>query len=782
MRRDARQFVAVFALAGAFGSATAETGDESAPVVEEIVVTATRRDTVARDVPFNVVAVSGDVLDRIRAGGLKDLAGVVPGLIVVDQGHRAASRMPVRGLNVASLNESPVLFNSGGGTVATYVGEVPVYIDLQLHDLERVEVLLGPQGTVYGAGTLGGAIRYIPKVPLTTVSQAALSVSAFAQAESSNSGSEVWGMLNLPFIDERLALRVSALHCEDPGYIDYPFLLREPGASNPNPDFNDPADVLANLRRENDVDAGDIVSARAALLWEPNDTVSVTASYDFQETDFGGRSVNHRHAIGTGRYEAAHRIPEPSRRRNEIASVDVRINLGFAQLTSITGVTEYREDGERDGTDLLLGFDFGSEFPNFVAIARDGTDEERFHQELRLVSGTDGSRDWIAGAYYNGYEFSHALSELGPGYAEFLGIERPDGLLSVIQLEEDVDEFALFGELSQRLTPRWRVSIGARRFHSRRTSGNATDFPLSSTLAGFSGPDDINLDLQSFDFDDNGMLFKVSSSYGLSEGVLAYATVSEGYRPGGVNPFAPCPAPIGCLRPNEIRYAPDSTLNYEFGVKGLLLSDRLGFSVAAYLIDWDDIQLDAISEDLFFITVNGGDARSRGIELSADAIISDRLRASLAYSYNRAELWSFAAGLVDGVADGVPGDRLPGTPEHQGALRIDYDLPLGDRWQLELGYGLTATSNVYTKVGRRAGGEALAGYAIHNFTAWLRTDGAWSFRFFVDNLFDEFAETNTRADRSFIRNAGVHPLRSYFRNVATPRRYGIELRYDFETG
>lgn len=757
------------------GSAQPESGP-----IEEIIVTATRRGTSIRDVPFNVVALSGEVLDRLRAADLHDLAGLVPGLVVVDQGQRAASRMPVRGLNVASLNESAVLFNSGGGTVATYVGDVPVYVDLRMRDLDRVEVLLGPQGTMYGAGTLGGAVRYIPKRPRTTAWEAALSVSGFGQSESDGIGSDVWGVLNVPLIDERLALRASASRYDDPGFIDYTFLLRESGVSDPNPEFDNPAAVAANLRREKDADAGSITGARVSLLWHVNDRLSINAGFHFQEADFGGRTVNHRQALGTGRYEAALRVLESSQRRNEIASLDVAADLGFAELNSVTATTEYREFGQRDGTDLLLSFGLGSEFPEFVTIARDKTDEERFNQEFRLVSTGDGPWNWIAGTYYNRYEFSHAFSEFGPGYAEFLDVDRPDGLLSVIQLEEELEELALFGELGRRLTDRWRVSVGARRFRSSRTSGNATDFPLFNTLDSLAGPNEIILELQTFDFDDNGTLFKFNSSVDLSEDVLAYATVSEGYRLGGVNPFAPCPAPIGCLRPGEVLYVPDTTLNYELGFKGALLAGNVRFSAAAYHINWEDIQLDTISEDLFFITVNGGDARSRGIELSADARINDRLRASLAYSFNRAELASFVAGLVDGVADGFPGDRLPGTPAHQGALRLDYVTPLAGRWDLALGYRLTATSDVYTKVGLRNGGEALPGYTIHNVSATFRTRDNWSIRVFVDNLFDEFAETNTRTDPSFIRNVGVHPLRSYFRNVATPRRYGVELSFDFE--
>ena len=184
--------------------------------IEEIIVTATRRTTSLQDVPFNVSSIPGDTLERLRLTRLSDLSRHVPGLIVIDQGNRAASRMTVRGLNVASLTEESVLFNSSGDTVATYVGDIPVYVDLRMRDMERIEVLLGPQGTLYGAGTLGGAIRYIPNAPRTRDWEAIVSVSAFAMDESDATGSDIWAVLNAPLITGRLGLNVWAhLHHHD---------------------------------------------------------------------------------------------------------------------------------------------------------------------------------------------------------------------------------------------------------------------------------------------------------------------------------------------------------------------------------------------------------------------------------------------------------------------------------------------------------------------------------------------------------------------------------------
>ena len=156
--------VAVAALIGstcAVGGVRAQSTDG----IEEIVVTASRRPTTVQELPFNIAAFSGDRLEQQRITNLTELGRVVPGLTVVEQGPRSSSLMTARGLNTLSLGASEILNNTSGDTVATYLGEIPVYVDFKMNDLDRVEVLLGPQGTLYGAGTLGGAIRYIPAAP-----------------------------------------------------------------------------------------------------------------------------------------------------------------------------------------------------------------------------------------------------------------------------------------------------------------------------------------------------------------------------------------------------------------------------------------------------------------------------------------------------------------------------------------------------------------------------------------------------------------------------------------
>src|SRR5690606_21299432 len=228
------------------------TAEYSGPM-EEVIVTASRRETTTQDLPFNITAISGTMLERQRISDLAELGRWVPGLTVVDQGGRASNRMIVRGLNVASLNASEFLENSSGDSVQTYVGDIPLFLDLKLHDIERVEVLIGPQGTLYGAGTLGGAVRYIPHAPDLDRFSLDLQGDVFNISHGDGAGFEGGLTVNMPLVDDRVALRTSVAWLDDPGFIDYPYLVREPGVSNPQPDFSNPADVAANLRGQRDV-------------------------------------------------------------------------------------------------------------------------------------------------------------------------------------------------------------------------------------------------------------------------------------------------------------------------------------------------------------------------------------------------------------------------------------------------------------------------------------------------------------------------------------------------
>ncbi len=749
---------------------------QSTPL-DEIIVTASRRETTIQELPFNIAAIGGDRLEDQRLTSLNELGRWVPGLTVVDQGPRASSIMTVRGLNVQSIDDSEFLGNASGGTVGTYLGEIPLYLDFKMKDLDRVEVLIGPQGTLYGEGTLGGAVRYIPKAPDTKNFSLEAHGNLYSLAHSDSEGYKADLTVNAPIAEDKLAFRAAIGYTHDPGFIDYAYLVNHPGVSNPQPNLTDPAAVAANLHRQNDADWEHTLSSRLALLWSVSPKLNVTFNYYNQDQDVGGRTVNHRFAFNTGKYESAARFLEPSDRQSHLFSVEVVADLGFAQLVSATGTSGFDHVGQRDQTDLLLDFEYGYEqFPSFVAFTRETIKEKRLNEELRLVSNGTGKLSWIGGVFYNDYDLRNSSSELVPGYMTFIGATLPTGDLEFQQTQhQTLTESAVFGEVGYRFTDKLQVNIGGRQFKYDFAQSGTILLPIvdySDASAGASS--------------DDGFLGKINASYDFTKDVMGYATLSEGYRNGGANAVAPCPAgttrtnppPSGiaaCGLADEINIAPDTTKNLEVGLHSRWNGGKLVFNAALYHINWDKVQTFSTSYygDLQ-ITVNGGKAETKGLELSLQSH-GQYWTFSGSYAHNQAQLTSEAKGIVNGE-DGEPGDRLAGTPEEQASFYAAYHRPLRNGFEMNAGYGLTYSGNIITKTGLRNNGETLGGYTLHSLSAGVSHE-RWSANLFVDNLTDKFAETGVRLDPSYIGVVNGFDLRRYFRNVIRPRTIGIEFRY-----
>lgn len=778
--------------------AGAQSTDE-AQRLDEVTVTATRRAESVQDVPLNITALAGDSLKDEGVGSLVEIGRMVPGLYVLDQGGRSSNQIIVRGLNADPVAASEALGNGSGGTVATYVGEIPLYVDLRLDDIERVEVLLGPQGTLYGAGTLGGAIRYIPKRPSFDGPEFQLRGSGYGLNESDGIGYTTGFTANFAASDT-FAVRASVDWLDDPGFIDYNFLVREPGVSDPEPDFSDPADVAANLRREKDADWQQTLSGRIGLRWQPNEAIDANLTYYFQDQEVGGRTQNHDVAFDSGRYVSAHRFEEPNDRRNELTALEVTADLGFAELTSATGYSKYDELGQRDQTDLLITLEYSYEaFPSFAAFTREDQEEETFNQELRLVSTSEGPWNWIVGGFYNSLDVEAVSREFTPGYPEYLGGNRPDNLEYISVNRTELEEKAIYGELGYEITDRWSVTIGARWYDYDLDTRDAIDLPLFNSIFGDAGPNDINLVFEDGGQSDSGSLFKFNTSYQFTDDLLGYFTVSEGYRIGNSNGIAPCPDPlppnqIACALPDEMQFFPDQTTNYEIGIRSQWLDRRLTINSAIYYIDWEDPQLAGTTDNAALpITLNGEGAESRGMELSFDALLTDSLSLRGSFAVTRAELSEDAPALLATIippgfnprvdVDGRAGDRLPGSPEEQANLMLSYDTVVGEDWDLRLNYGVAAIGDILTRTGNRADGERLGGFSLHNASAILR--GAnWSVQLYAENLWNKYAVTGVRSSRPYVQtvsdeNGDPVTVRRYYHDVLRPREFGLRFTYDF---
>jgi outer membrane receptor protein involved in Fe transport len=749
---------------------------------DELVVSATRRETSIQDVPYNISAVSGDELQARRLVDLNDFARQVPGLTLTDQGARGSSLLTVRGLNSSSI-DAPEIFltNSGGDTVATYVGEIPVYVDLKLVDIERVEVLIGPQGTLYGAGTLGGAIRYIPKRPQFDETTLELHGNLYEMSKSSDLGSGGDAVINIPLINDRLAFRGVVGYEQVPGYIDYTQVVGVDQAGEVDPE--DPSVV----RQFPDANNADNIFGRAGLLWQVTDNIDANLTYYYQKIDSGGRSADSRIALGLNEYEYGRRFLEPKKRENHITSLEINWDLGFAEFTSATGYTEYDEEEQRDQTDLLLNFEYGYEFfPFFAAYTSDGAEEESFTQEFRLVSKSEGPWNWIAGAFYRDFDNENISNEFTPGIPEFFfppeDLPLPTGDLEYRSItDQELEEIAVYGEIGYNLTDAWQITVGARWFEYEDDTQTSTFLPfLEESQPPFPDTDPVKED-------DVIFRFNTSLDYGNflgSEGTV-YLTVAEGYRNGRSNGITDCPQPgeSPCATEDEQRVDADTTVNYEIGAKTQWFDGALTLNGSLFLIDWDDIRVSTITaQGDQPIDTNGSSAESKGIELSGVWQANENWSFSGSYAYTNAELTENAPGLIGGrfeTVDGADGDRLPGTPENQLAFFINYTTVTDTGVTIDAEYGFTSISDVLTKVGGKNGGEALPGFTVHNASVGITQDN-WTATLYADNLFNKYAATGVRRDRDYIGEVNGFTLRGYYQNIIQPRTIGLDLRVRFD--
>ena len=769
--------------------------DKSLEVIE---VTATRRSGSVQNAPLNITALDADIMKDQNISELADVARWVPGLTITDQGGRSGSPIIVRGLNTNSSGPS-----SDGGTVATYINEIPVAIDMRLVDVERVEVLIGPQGTLYGAGTLGGAIRYMLKEPELDFTSVEVFGNVSQTQESDSIGGEGGFIFNLPLIEDKLAVRASLNVYEDPGFIDYGYVVREPGVSLPDPDWTDSAAVNNNLKNVEDANGETTTTGRISVRFKPSETLEGTLNYFYQNQDSEGRSIVHYNTLSAdnglsdliGEYESGYRYEEPREKENQLLSLELKADLGFAELVSATGISNFDADGQRDQTDLLIRLDYGyEEFPAFSSFTRELEEQDTFTQEIRLVSQNDSDINWIVGGFYNKIESDASSQEYTPGFGDFavenFGADqsRPDQLEYYSVDRVEITESALFGEIGYQVTEKLDITVGARFYKYDVESESAVDFPLFNTLFGGAGPDDVTLNFEQNEASDNGSLFKFNAKYQFTNSVMGYATISEGFRIGGSNGLAPCPDPLpanqaGCGNPSEMLYDADTTTNYELGFKSTWLRSRLHFNAALFNIDWDDAQVAGATEvgQLPYLS-NAGSANAKGIEISSRAILSDSFSVYSTYAYTKAELTSDAPFLFnsDGTDGAEDGDRLPGSSEHQFSMGVNYQTDVFNDKTLDINYGITAQSDVISRVGLRDNGETLPGYSLSNISAKLTAD-EWSATVYVDNVFNKYAVTSVRRSDADITSANRTDIqRNYGYFINRPLTVGIKFNYKFE--
>ncbi|GFE82523.1 TonB-dependent receptor [Steroidobacter agaridevorans] len=702
--------------------------------LEEVIVTASKRAESSRDVAGAVAALGREQLEAINASNFQDFATYVPGVSSLGLGI-GQNQVVVRGVTTGAQSSS---------TVALLVDEIPIgsssafaqgayALDYNAFDLQRIELLSGPQGTLYGASAMGGLLKYVTQAPDLGIFEERLQ----AEVSSSRHGRSNYAgrmAINAPVIRDQLGVRAVA-YLEDSGGV-----------------IDDPA------RGRNDVDSAKAVGGRFSVLGKLGEHADIRLSATYQDIERDGSTLVDRYVTGQpvrGEYEQSVLLDEPLEQNIQLYSAVINWDLSWATLTSATGWQELELSTDADNTALYGAlFRTGTAVPFNTPVSNR---TEKFTQELRLASPTGGSFEWLVGAFY--------ADEDSRNETQLRNWLDPDGNLGGVPLFKGViptkyEEIAVFGTGAVHFSERFDVALGVRYSEDRQDYRQLFQGVVSNPLNPFAITESGATSKESV------TTYLFSPRFRLSEGVLLYGRVASGYRPGGPN-FVTVNSsgqPIG-----NPTFDPDSLWNYEVGTKTTFLNGRATLDASVYLIDWSDIQL-TVNRGGVNQLENGGEAQVKGVELSGRYMPISGLTLGGSATYTDAQLTQDSPAL--GARDG---QRLPLSPRFSSALTADYLFPVGQRAE-----GLMGVS--YRYLGERTSGfdgspvrpqYDLDAFSLVDLRVGVRLE-AFDVRLFVDNVFDELGEVSALSTARTVNPAA--PVRV---SIAQPRTIGLSITMNF---
>lgn len=696
---------------------------QSETTVPDIIVSASKRgDESIRDVPITVQALTGDTLSKSGITQFAEYATRVPGLAFQDLGP-GDKKYVIRGIN-----------STGAATVGAYYDEAVITadnrndgggrnVDLKLYDISRIEVLKGPQGTLYGASSESGTIRIITNKPDTHKFGGYVA----GEVSGTNKGGanyNINGAINLPIVDDKLALRLVGWFVNDSGFIDQ---VRIPSG------------------RVNNVNTDETSGGRALLRYTPIENLTITASATYQK----------QHSDGSSRYtppgtRSFSTVGFPAVPGGDLINTDLTLSPydDTAQIYSLTGEYDFSAGNITATTnyfdrDILFNFDsspilffFGVPIPGITIQPQS---RRIWSNELRYASKFSGPFNVVVGGFY-----SKELSNFDVQVVRSNNLGAPRGVFSRLNADDALsnpdgntffgrfdnnrlNQYAFFGEATYALAPQLSVTGGARYFRSTLTSRQETTHPFG----GF-GPNPPGV-LGNNDADSK-VTWKGNASWKPNRGVLIYATAASGFRVGGLNQ-ADLPFASGIPR----AYRSDSLINYELGTKLTLAGGKVTVDAAIYHIDWSNIQVRAVdATGAFPFTTNAGGAAVNGVEADVNAVLATGVTLDIAGSYQRAFLTSNQPGGVPrDPALGLTGDNIPNVPRFSGSVNLDINRPLTGSLNYVIHVDTNYRGSSHTTLGRTRDrfDVPLGDYSLTNLRVGVE-DGAWRLAVFARNLFD----------------------------------------------
>lgn len=681
------------------------------PGVEEIVVTAQKREEKLKDVPASVTALSGDNLQALGVQDLDHLSVYAPGLS--EQRTRPGqTAIALRGITTGN--------SQSGTTVGVYVDDVPLgssssvgapYLvsDVDTFDMQRVEIVRGPQGTLYGANTMGGVLKYITNAPDPTHWDAR---TEFDIGGIDGGGLDVGGkaMVNVPLVNDKLAFRATVYERSDDGFI------KDIGTHNDNEGRNT------------------VTGGRFSLLFTPTENLSIRFTSLLQDIhDDGTPIIDYDFATGKPLYgdlEQSRRLRERFSVQNQLHNLTVNWDLKWANLVSSTsygaGQAHQMTDGSIPYAPIIQANAMVPTLP--LSAFPTSTDNEKVTQEFRLASAQNHIFEWMVGAYYT-YEWGDDKQSLFDTI-DGVPLDPPYGTAFDGSIANRFREYAGFGNMDYYFTDDIDLGFGARWSRNRQSFRQFAEGVLNGGVTNTTGASA-----------DSAWTYSITPRWRITDELSTYGVASSGYRPGGPNVIPP--AELGPAFKVPLTFGPDSLWNYEVGAKTELLDKKLTFNLAAFEVDWNAIQLTATTPSGAAYTANGGKAQSRGFEFDTTYSPISGLRLGLNGSYTRAVLLDPAPGI-----GGAKGDFLSTVPRWSGNLTGDYSFPAFGDWDGLVGGTLSyigPRNSAYSESAALLNPNVrMAGYELIDLRTGVENE-KWSVTLFVKNLLDRRGVTNATA-------------------------------------
>lgn len=699
----------------------------------EIIVTASKRAEKLQDVPSAITAVTSEKIDTLGIRDFRDYATLVPGLSQRDNGAPGLGSIILRGLNSGPQQVS--------NTTAVYIDETPFTASgflsagalltpsPELAEVERIEVLKGPQGTLYGASNLGGLIRIITKKPDASefFGSAGAEVSTVAHGEM---GFMVRGSVNVPVVKDQLAVTATGYYRRAGGFTD-------------------------NVRTgTDDVNRSNLYGGRLALRYTPTSEFTLDLSGIYQNIENGGYSLQTLNS-GTfdpafGKYAYTSFDDFGSEIKYRIVNANAEYKFGIGTLTASGSYARYKSRTETDGTAVYIPAARGFLGPRAQAAFGVPVDTllpansnarflaapnmEKWTGEVRFASDRMGAFEFMVGGFYTDedniyYTNLYAHDAAGAPRA------APFDLLLKATTTSRYKEIAGFGNLTFYLTDTLDITGGLRYAHNKQDAGTG-------------GPGGITYYLprtpRTFSFSDNSLSYLATLRWRPTSNISAYVRAASGYRPGGpqTNPTPPPGA--------QTFVRPDTVWNYEAGVKGSTLDGTLSFDISAFHIDWNDIQLNSLVNGII-LQGNAASATVDGFEMQLTARPSNLLTVSLSAGHTDAKVKDIDATAASATGARA-GDKLPLTPSWTTSLIVDHALPLGNSVTGNLGATLRFQSDMpatYPALDPTRT-QKLPDITTIDLRASLTFDERFTATLRADNLFDKLGFTNVGADGGFV--------------------------------